>query len=237
MKFPWLQFFTGDWMKDPALSRCSPATRGVWMDLLCAMHESDRSGVITGTREQIARLGRCSAVELDQAIADLQATRAADVTVRDGIVTLVNRRMRKEANSRNGSRLRMQRMRGNEPVTPPVTADISEVRSQKSESESKESALARAREPDAEIPSWKEFWDYCQSPACGLAAEWYAQDKWEAANADNWKRLSNWRAYARRCRGWWESDGRPMAPPSKARPGNGHGYGKPRLVPDHDKGF
>ena len=83
----------------------------------------------------------------------------------------------------------------------------------------------------AEIPSWEEFWEYCQSPHCGIAAEWYAKDKYWAACQDQWKGKSNWRAYATRVREWWNNDGRPMAPPVKGR------AGKPQLKPDHKKGF
>ena len=64
--------------------------------------------------------------------------------------------------------------------------------------------------PESETPSWEEFWGYCQTQACLLPAEWYARDKFEAANADHWDKKSDWRAYARRVKGWWESDGRPM---------------------------
>lgn len=85
--------------------------------------------------------------------------------------------------------------------------------------------------PDSEIPSWEEFWEYCQSPHCGIAAEWYAKDKYWAACQDRWKGKSNWRAYATRVREWWNNDGRPMAPPVKGR------AGKPQLKPDHKKGF
>ena len=46
-KLPAIHWYTGDWMKDPRLSRCSPATRGIWADLLCAMHEDDRSGSLS----------------------------------------------------------------------------------------------------------------------------------------------------------------------------------------------
>lgn len=70
----------------------------------------------------------------------------------------------------------------------------------------------------AESPSWQEFWDYCQSQACLLPAEWYARDKFEAAEADNWKGRSNWQAYARRCKGWWEQDGRPIQPKKSGKP-------------------
>lgn len=74
---------------------------------------------------------------------------------------------------------------------------------------------AHAHFPEAEIPSWKEFWEFCKSLQCGLAAEWYARDKFQAADSDHWKGKSNWRAYALRCKGWWEADGRPMEPTKK----------------------
>ena len=64
----------------------------------------------------------------------------------------------------------------------------------------------------SETPSWEEFWAYCQSPHCGIAAEWYAKDKFWAACQDKWQKKSDWRAYARRVRGWWDNDGRPMKP-------------------------
>jgi hypothetical protein len=67
------------------------------MDLLCAMHEADRSGELCGTSVQLARLARCSTVELDQALTDLQTSRAADVEKRNGIWSIANRRMKREA--------------------------------------------------------------------------------------------------------------------------------------------
>jgi hypothetical protein len=226
MKYPWIQFFTGDWLKDPALSICSPATRGIWIDLLCAMHELDRAGELRGTPEQLARVARCQPVEITHALTELQTTGAAQVTERNGVVTLVNRRMKKEANERNGNALRQQRFKQKRSGNASVAAHKPEVRSHISESETE-------REPEgahafAEIPSWPEFWEYCQSLQCGLPAEWYAKDKWESANTENWKRMTNWRAYARRCKGWWESDGRPMVPTSK---------GGKQMKPDHEKGF
>jgi hypothetical protein len=100
MKHPHIPLYTGDWMKDTELSLCTPATRGVWIDLLCAMHERNRSGELRGTSEQLARLARCSTVELDQAFTDLQTTGAAIVDNRNGIWTIANRRMRREAITR-----------------------------------------------------------------------------------------------------------------------------------------
>lgn len=41
VKRPSFQFYPGDWSSDLNLRRCSPAARGVWMDVLCALHNSD----------------------------------------------------------------------------------------------------------------------------------------------------------------------------------------------------
>lgn len=110
---------------------------------------------------------------------------------------------------------------------PPETESETE---SESETETKERDKARSPEKFAEKPSWTEFWGYCQSLHCGLPAEFYARDKFEAAEADNWTGKTNWRAYARRCRGWWEADGRPMTPTTRRN-------GKQTAKADHEKGF
>lgn len=132
MKLPYMPFFVGDWLKDPGVTLCRPATRGIWMDLLCVMHEQDRSGVITGTREQLARLGRCSTVELASALDDLRVTRTANITERAGTVTLVNRRMQRDKNARESTRIRVSKHRRNARVTP-IEADAENESSGKGE--------------------------------------------------------------------------------------------------------
>lgn len=110
-KLPYMAFYIGDWLTDPAVSLCTPATRGVWIDLLSAMHGAGRVGSLTGTREQLARLGRCVPADLALALTDLQATGAADVSERNGVITVVNRRMRREAQEREATRLRQAKFR------------------------------------------------------------------------------------------------------------------------------
>lgn len=45
-KLPAFQFYTGDWRKDPNLSRCTKAEKGVWIDMLCLMHECEDRGIL-----------------------------------------------------------------------------------------------------------------------------------------------------------------------------------------------
>lgn len=80
-KQPAFMFYTGDWLKDPALSVCAPATRGIWIDLLSRMHENDRSGIVTGSVPGLAASCRCSDDELRAALVDLVENQAALVTV------------------------------------------------------------------------------------------------------------------------------------------------------------
>lgn len=132
MKQPAFQFYTGDWLKDPALSKCAPATRGIWIDAVCAMHEMDHCGELRGTSEQLARILRCSPAEVEAAIADLKANDAADVTVTSAqiscdmsqkchalsqIVTLSCRRMKREYKIRKEATLRQQKHRVSRVVT------------------------------------------------------------------------------------------------------------------------
>lgn len=142
VKFPYMQFFTGDWKKDPAVGMCSITARGVWVEMLIAMHDSDRSGILRGTTDQLALLVRCSTSELDQAITEFQTTGVADVTKdRNGVVTVKNRRMAREAKGREITAQRQRKHRArddcNDDVTPASRnghRDTSDVKRQTSSS-------------------------------------------------------------------------------------------------------
>ena len=118
MKYPHIQLYTGDWLKDPNLRRCSIATRGVWIDLVCLMHESDRSGTLTASLQQFARLAGCSESEVKTAIDELETSGTADVQqASNGIVTVVNRRMKRLFDERLASGERVKKHRSNTTVT------------------------------------------------------------------------------------------------------------------------
>lgn len=123
-----MQFYPGEWLSDAKVSQCRPATRGIWWDAISAMHGIDRCGQMSGTVEALARVCRCRVDEMRAAIDDLRLTGAADVTECNGIVTLVNRRMRREFECRQAVKNRVDRHRQlkkqpqrNEHCMPPVT--------------------------------------------------------------------------------------------------------------------
>jgi hypothetical protein len=110
-KLPYLPLYTGDWLKDSALTRCTPAARGVWIDLLCVMHDDNRSGEVRGTIDEVARLARCTADELSHALTDIQNKRAAEVVQRGDEVCIRNRRMYRESQKRKSNAERQERHR------------------------------------------------------------------------------------------------------------------------------
>lgn len=54
MAKPSFQFYPGDWLKEPSLSRCSLAAQGAAIRLLCYMHESEPRGVLSWTDDEIS---------------------------------------------------------------------------------------------------------------------------------------------------------------------------------------
>ena len=210
-----MQFYAGDWMSDPKLSMCSAATRGIWMDALCAMHINGRAGELSGTPDQLARVCRCLPAEMPTAIADLKTTGAADVTERNGVVTLICRRMKQESESRKSCSERVKKHR-NGSVTPegaPVkrrcNKDVTLTRALNSESE--------VRSQNQTVPSINETPHAKNSPALTdaiAAAEKIGCPKseaerfWNHFESVNWvtrngQNITNWQT---KLASWWSDN-------------------------------
>ena len=110
-KRPAFQFYTGDWLKDPDLGQCTPETRGVWIDMLALMHENGQTGILEGTTEGIARICRCTVMELGRAINELRISKTATVTQSNGVYKICNRRMYREHLDRKSNAERQKRYR------------------------------------------------------------------------------------------------------------------------------
>jgi hypothetical protein len=67
------------WLTDPKLSKCCPATRGIWSDALDVMWLDGQSGELMGTPVQLSRGLRCSELEMKDAIIELFETGTGDV--------------------------------------------------------------------------------------------------------------------------------------------------------------
>jgi hypothetical protein len=79
LKLYWMPHNAKDWLTDPQLSMCSPATRGIWKDAIDVMWLSGQTGQLMGSVTQLARRCRCSESEVKEAIIELFETGAASV--------------------------------------------------------------------------------------------------------------------------------------------------------------
>jgi hypothetical protein len=127
-KIPYIALYTGDWIKDPKLAKCSLATRGAWLEFLCAMH-TEGTGHVQGTPEELARIARCEPEEMTLVVEELRRTGAAEVRKigtnggRGGLdkkessrldkttYRITCRRMTRECNAREQNRKRVQKHR------------------------------------------------------------------------------------------------------------------------------
>ena len=103
MKRPAFQFYPADWRKDPALSACSLAARGLWIELMCIAHEGGTYGVLSINGKpmapaQIARMVGESPSSVVKLLAELED---AGVFSRDEQGCIFSRRMVKDEHVRN----------------------------------------------------------------------------------------------------------------------------------------
>lgn len=95
VKRPAFQFYPSDWRNDPGLRLCSAAARGLWVDMLCLMHEGEPYGHLTilgrqMTAESLGKLVGESTASVKKWLAELEAN---DVFSRDDQGVIFSRRM------------------------------------------------------------------------------------------------------------------------------------------------
>lgn len=64
MNRPAFQFYVSDWQRNIKLRRCSHAEKGIWLDVLCLMHDSDQYGILRWTLKEIAEAVGCRIPDL-----------------------------------------------------------------------------------------------------------------------------------------------------------------------------
>ena len=132
---PWLKFFPSSWRSDPALRSCSVAARGLWIDMLCLMHEGEPRGHLCLPNGQMIderRLGKLCCLPLNDVrklLAELRRNQVFGFTDR-GVI--FSRRMvrdnakaqRDRENGRTGGNPQIVRTSGSQGVNPPLNPGV-----------------------------------------------------------------------------------------------------------------
>lgn len=113
---PWLKFYPSEWRGDPRLRMCSIAARGLWMEMLCVMHEADPRGflVVNGAPLNERQVANLAGVSVDEATGLLSEMESAGVFSRDDRGTIYSRRMVRE--TRRSAEGREHGLKGGNPA-------------------------------------------------------------------------------------------------------------------------
>jgi hypothetical protein len=111
MSQPWLKFYPRDWRGDQALRAVSIAARGLWMEVLCIMHEASPYGhlVLGGlavSNDVLARMSGLGAAECGELLAELESAGVFSRT-RKGVI--YSRRMIKDRSRAEKGRKSVQK--------------------------------------------------------------------------------------------------------------------------------
>lgn len=77
MKRPYLMLYVADWQSNPKLRCCTFTEKGIWMDIMCIMHDQDEYGVIRWPLKQIAQALHLSVSTLRKLV-DKEVLKGAD---------------------------------------------------------------------------------------------------------------------------------------------------------------
>lgn len=75
MKRPGFMFYPKEWIWDMELRQCSPAARGLWVDLMCIMHEGEPYGHLTVPTELVLRITGLTKPVFTALLAELETER------------------------------------------------------------------------------------------------------------------------------------------------------------------
>ena len=166
----WSKFCWRDWSSDRLLHPCSLAARGLWIELLCIMHEGSPVGHLTlggkpMTLRQIAANACCSEKDAKKYLAELEA---AGVFSRTADGTIYSRRMVKDVErsetgkawGKTGGNPQLLKEEDNSSppptrgVNPPLNPKDNQPHNQRLNGEVKSGVIAKST--DSELESKKE---------------------------------------------------------------------------------
>lgn len=64
MRRPSFQFYHGDWRSNAKLRRCNHAQRGIWLEVMCLMADSDEFGILRWPLADVANAVPCRIADL-----------------------------------------------------------------------------------------------------------------------------------------------------------------------------
>ncbi len=197
MKLPAFQFYPGDWRKDAGVQSLDYESRGIWFEILCLLHESERRGVLLlGGKSMpdiaLAKLLGITDAKLKKALAKLEEHGVSSRDTETGAI--ISRRMMRDEAFRK-TRAACGKLGGNPVLASPdlgaelkvelkVTPKVEPTPSVSSSvSSSPPEAPAETDTECAGAPNLKEFTRLCHLLNI---PDWYAKERFVLWDAKKW---------------------------------------------------
>ncbi len=148
----WHKWFPQDVQSDICYRRMSLAARGAWRDALDLMMCS-RSYELTMTMPEWARCWGVTEDVAREVIAEIRKHRTAEYRERNGLVTLKNRRLEREAIKREKGRIRKARHDGNARSNAPVTKKSAPNNGEKQKQKQKQKQITTSKTTTPAAPA------------------------------------------------------------------------------------
>lgn len=129
-----MKFYTSDWRADPRLKMCSPAARGMWIEMICLMHEASPYGhlLIHGQTPNVAQLASLTGIpiaEVPHLVAELEQLGVFSRT-KEGViysrklVRMASRSAKAQKNGKKGGSPSLRKHdENNDPLNPQLNGD------------------------------------------------------------------------------------------------------------------
>lgn len=119
---PWFKFYPSDWRAEPSLRAISMAARGLWIEMLCLMHEAEPRGhlLLNGRPVTDAQLAALAGVPVNTAQDLLGELEAAGTFSRTRAGVIYSRRMRADTATSTKQRANVEKRWSKQPTSPPA---------------------------------------------------------------------------------------------------------------------
>lgn len=231
MSDPWLKFYTNDWVSDPKLRMCSLAARGLWIEMICVMHEAEPYGhlLVSGispTDAQLAVLVGTPPDQIPELIGELEQVGVFSRTRKSVIYSRKMTRDHKKAvtakkNGRNGGNPSLCKTRekipsDNPPLNPRDKPQKPEARSQ-NKKETKVSQKRKTRIREDSVISQRQF-EIAAGEGHGLEEAKAQFERFKSSNLASGRTYVDWDAA---WRNWLRSPYfKPVLPPTETTGGD-----------------
>jgi hypothetical protein len=223
MKLPWMKFYPSDWLSDEALRGCTPAARGLWVDMICLMAKSKRHGYLLSgdkpmTPEHLSRIFGQSLETTGELLIELAQAGVYSMSEN----TIFSRRMTKDERGRKSNRERVLRWRNGNVMRMKLKCNEN-VMGQKSEAtEARDQKLDFFNKKKRFVPPTEQEWcDYAKQKYLdwdinNMKSAWahYESIGWKT----NTKSFTRWKGCVATCYHGWKQRNGNKSPQKQSRP-------------------